>query len=409
MRGIFVREIADIDKLQNVINKQKQIVIYGAGIIGQGVFCLLNKMGVGENIIGFAVSPHTDHLNEYMGKPIKCIDEYDNGSTSVLIAVKQRYLEDVVKNIDKNNAYYINIKTLKKLFKEAFKDLISQKFIENWDKIDLSDEEFVTFCIRQIRRSCLDFEVNIVDHCNLNCQCCNHFSPIAPASYLEYEVFKKDLEQIARLTEGNVGRIWLIGGEPLLHPNIVSFLYCARELFPQTHITLDTNGTLLLKQNEGFWEALRQTGIELTLTKYPISIDYEAIDKKMKLENVEYAYTLSSKVLKTTYHLPLDLDAAQDEIESYMRCWHANECVTLRNGRIYTCPIAAHAHHFNEYFNKELYVGDANSISIYDVKDIEEILEFLKEPIPFCKHCNIKGYTFDLPWNISKKEISEWT
>lgn len=409
MRGFFVREIVGIKELLDTIRKKEQIVIYGAGVIGQGLFCLLNKMGLGENIVGFAVSPNTDHLNEYMGKKIKCIDEYDINSLSVLIAVKQRYLEDVIKNVDENKAYYINIRTLKEIFKEGCKDLIDQKFIKKLDKIDLSDEEFVTFCIRQIRRSRLDFEVNIVDHCNLNCQCCNHFSPIATTKYLEYDIFKRDLEQIAKLTDGDVGRIWLIGGEPLLHPNIIPFLYCVREFFPQTHITLDTNGTLLLKQEGEFWEALRQNKIELTLTKYPIGIDYEVIDKKMELENVAYAYTLSSKVLKTTYHLPLDLAASQDEVESYMRCWHANECVTLREGRLYTCPIAAHAHYFNEYFDKELYVGDFNSINIYDVKNITEIFDFLKEPIPFCKHCNIKGYTFDLPWDVSKKQMSEWT
>ena len=86
-----------------------------------------------------------------------------------------------------------------------------------------------------------------MDHCNLNCKCCNHFSPIATPFFLKLEDFEKDMARIAVLTEGNIGRIWLIGGEPLLHPDIVAFLYSARKFFPDTHITLDTNGTLLLK------------------------------------------------------------------------------------------------------------------------------------------------------------------
>ena len=185
-------------------------------------------------------------------------------------------------------------------------------------------------------------------------------------------------------------------------------MYSARKFFPDTHITLDTNGTLLLKQKEEFWQALRATGIELTLTKYPIDVDYALIDEKMKKEGVKYFYTLSSMVLKTTYHLPLVEDGELDGTENYIRCWHANECITVREGRIYTCPIAAHAHYFNEYFDKNLYVGDRNSISLYEVENEKEILDFLKKPIPFCRYCNIAGYTYDLEWGISKRKISEW-
>ena len=30
-------------------------------------------------------------------------------------------------------------------------------------------------------------EVNLADHCNLNCQCCDHFSPIAKKTFLDFE------------------------------------------------------------------------------------------------------------------------------------------------------------------------------------------------------------------------------
>lgn len=288
-------------------------------------------------------------------------------------------------------------------------NVIEDNFLDKLKEISLTDEEFVTFCIRQIRRTQLDFEINIVDHCNLNCQCCNHFSPIAKESYLDVDIFERDMSRIKELTGGDVGRIWLIGGEPLLHPSLVKILFIARKYFLQSHITLNTNGVLLLKQSEEFWKTLRDTGIELTITKYPVKVDYSMINSKIESEEVKYAYTLSSQVLKTTYHLPLDLAGGQDMTESYIRCWHANECITLKDGRLYTCPIAAHAHHFNAYFGKDLYTGKENSISIYEAKDIDEVFDFLKKPIPFCGYCNIKGYTYDLPWKTSKRDITEWT
>ena len=390
-----------------ILDKEKDIVIYGAGILGQGLFCLLKKLDLEKKVIGFAVSANTDHLNEYMGREIKCIDEYDENVT-VLVAVKEQYVSAVQGNLGSRSAFYIGVHTLKDLF-DNNQSLVEKEYKSKMKEILMTDEQYVTFCIRQIRRVRLDFEINIVDHCNLNCQCCNHFSPIANPYFLNIKEFEKDMSRIAELTSGDVGRIWLIGGEPLLHPNIKEFLYLARKYFPSTHITLDTNGTLLLKQSDDFWQALRDTEIELTLTKYPIQIDYEKINEKMKREKVKYAYTLSSAVLKTTYHLPLNVEGKLDGIENYLKCWHANECVTLRHGRIYTCPIAAHAHYFNEFFERNLYVGDLNSISIYEADNIEQIFDFLKRPIPFCRHCNIDGYTYDLPWGISKKDIKEWT
>lgn len=402
----------DLKTLTEIAEKKKNIVIYGAGILGQGLYLLLDKMGYGDRVEGFAVSPHSDHLNAYMGKDIKCIDQYDLSNTCIVIAVKIKFLDAVIENINKINpaggdVWYVGVFTLKGMFASA-DNVIEKSYLDKLLEMDITDEQYVTFCIRQVRRTQLDFEINIADHCNLNCQCCNHFSPIAKEKYLDVNDFERDMCRIKELTGGEVGRIWLIGGEPLLHPSLMEIMFIARRYFPRTHITINTNGILLLKQSEEFWKALRDTGIELTITKYPINVDYDLINSKLNSEQVKYAYTLSSQILKTTYHLPLDLDGKQDMVESYIRCWHANYCVTLRDGRLYTCPIAANAHHFNTYFERNLDVGDENSISIFETESIEEIIEFLKKPIPFCKYCNIQGYTFDLPWGISKRKITEW-
>lgn len=392
------------------IRGHENIVIYGAGMLGQGLLCGLQICGLDKRIIGYAVSAHAQHLSEYMGIPIKEITEYDTANISLIIAVKERYLEGVLKNLGENVPYvYVGCAVIRKMLEKngnGFDERVRQKLPE----LELSDEEFVTFCIKQIRRKQLDFEVNIADHCNLNCRCCNHFSPLAQPTFLDVKIFERDMMRLSELTKRNAGRIWLIGGEPLLHPEIDKFCLIARKAFPDADISIFTNGTLLERQKKGFWEVLRETHIELILTRYPISVDYDALNELMEREGVLYSYSLDSgEVLKTTYHLPLDLEGKLDGVANYIKCWHANECVTLRDGRIYTCPIAAHAHHFNKYFDEHLSESEANSISIYDVSDIEEILEFLKKPIPFCGHCNIDGYTYDMEWGISKRDIKEWT
>ena len=403
-------EIKSRDILVQTIKKYEGWIIYGAGVIGQGLFCLLKMLGLENRVLGFAVSDHTDHLDEFMDVPIKNISEYhmERNRYPVIIAVKRIYLNEISLQLGNTECCYADLRALKEIFEQD-----SSAVVDKWkaamDKADLTDEQYVTFCIRQIRRTRLDFEVNIADHCNLNCQCCNHFSPLAGEVFLDIGTFQKDLARIAELTAGNAGKIWLIGGEPLLHPQVADFMYIARELFPAAHITLNTNGMLLAGKKADFWQALRDTGTELTLTKYPVAVDYDGINRKMDSENVKYAYTLSSSVLKTTYHLPLDVEGKLDGVKNYLKCWHANECITLRNGAIYTCPIAAHAHYFNEYFGSNLYTGRKNFISIYEAENVEQILEFLKKPIPFCRHCNIDGYRYGLEWKTSRKDVREWT
>ncbi len=403
-------EIQSREELRQTIEKYEGWIIYGAGVIGQGLFCLLKMLGLENRVRGFAVSDHADHLNEFMRVPIKNISSYqmDNGKCPVMIAVKRQYLDDICAQLGHAECYYAGLRVLKELFEQDC-GAVSEEWKRAIKEVKMTDEQYVTFCIRQIRRTRLDFEVNIADHCNLNCQCCNHFSPLAEETLLDIGVYQRDLRRIRELTAGDVGKIWLIGGEPLLHPQVTDFMYVARELFPNTHITLNTNGTLLLNKKADFWQALRDTGTELTLTKYPIPLDYAQIDQKMQAEHVKYAYTLSSAVRKTTYHLPLDVEGKQDGIKNYLKCWHANECITLRGGVLYTCPIAAHAHYFNEYFGRNLYTGPKNSISIYEAEHVEQILEFLKQPIPFCRHCKIDGYRYGLEWRTSRKDIREWT
>ena len=68
------------------------------------------------------------------------------------------------------------------------------------------------------------FIVDIVDHCNLNCKCCGHFSPLAQKSFLDKETFEKDICRLYELLNGNIHCLELMGGEALLHPQLEDFI-----------------------------------------------------------------------------------------------------------------------------------------------------------------------------------------
>ena len=150
-----------------------------------------------------------------------------------------------------------------------------QKIENKFKKFDLSNKYFPDFTISSL-------EVHIAEHCNLNCQCCNHYSPLAKEEFLDINIFEKDLNRLSQLTNGNISYLKLLGGEPLLCPNLIDYFQTARKYFPNSNIVLMTNAILLNKCDDNFYEALRKYDIEICLTKYPLKIDFKAIEKKFK-------------------------------------------------------------------------------------------------------------------------------
>lgn len=254
----------------------------------------------------------------------------------------------------------------------------------------------------------LKFVVHLADHCNLNCQCCDHFSPIAQEKLTDLETFKRDIKRLSELCKGECDLIDFEGGEPLLHPDAIQFAIYARKNFPKGSLRFYTNGLLLPKQPESFWKACREYGIEIEVTKYPIPFDYETVSKKAQELGVRLFYCNNAETQKTSYLIPLDIYGSQSPVKSYCKCFHANSCIMLKNGRLYPCTVAPNIEHFNKYFHKDLVLSEADSIDIYKAKSFEEIAKFLAKPIPFCRYCNVSGREFGLKWGQSKRKITEW-
>lgn len=253
------------------------------------------------------------------------------------------------------------------------------------------------------------FVVHLVDECNLRCKGCDHFAPLAKGGYLEPEVFDKDMKRLGELSGGEVNRIGLMGGEALLHPRICEFFDIARKYFSKTNIQVVTNGLLLNQKKEDFWLSCRKNDIEIVNTKYPLKLDFEKMRVTAEKYGVRFKhFTIEGEAVKTSYKIPLALSEEQNGRENFMSCFHANNCTMLKSGRMYTCTVAPNIVHFNKYFGKKIPLTEQDSIDIYKAKDMNEILEFLSRPIPFCRFCNVKGRSFGHSWARSEQDISEW-
>ncbi|MDR2406625.1 MAG: radical SAM protein, partial [Bacteroidales bacterium] len=93
---------------------------------------------------------------------------------------------------------------------------------------------------------------------------------------------------------------------------------------------------------------------------------------------------------------------------NFSKCPQANWCISLQDGKLFTCGTIPYIRHLNKYFNQNFKVTDDDFIDIFRAKDINEILDFLCRPPPFCRYCNQKAIVRYLEWGVSKREISEW-
>jgi hypothetical protein len=107
-------------------------------------------------------------------------------------------------------------------------------------------------------------EINAVQGCNLSCRACSHTSPVlSPRAVVDPESVRRDLTLLARSYRCEHVRI--LGGEPLLHPDLPGLVAAIRASGICDRVRVVTNGVLLSRQDDRFWQAVD----ELHVSVYP--------------------------------------------------------------------------------------------------------------------------------------------
>ena len=248
----------------------------------------------------------------------------------------------------------------------------------------------------------LDYlETQLVDHCNLNCRGCSHFSPLSEKKFTDLNTFKKDFLRLKQLFD-NISTIFLMGGEPLLYPDLSIFLQFTRSQFPKSIISIVTNGMLLLRQEESFWKTCRKNNILIRITKYPIKLDFESI--RNAASNAGVNIEISDQT--SHFYKYLNLEGSSDPVLAFKECQSVYRCPHLRDGKIYKCRIPALIHLFNRRFEKNIPVCESDFLSIHSNTSGLDILKFLNTPSPICRWCLTDWPTFK--WKLTKKKFNEW-
>ena len=270
----------------------------------------------------------------------------------------------------------------------------------------LYERIYGTFFRKKPKRLHFNFEIHITDYCNLNCKGCFHFSPLVKQGQIyPYDEFEKEIMTISKIFNGKFGWIHLLGGEPLLNKDINKYLDCIGKYVKKGKVSLITNGLLLTKMDDSFYETCKRNNIEIAVSKYPLDIDYQKMKEYVASKGVKFIFFGEDK--NEFSFMSLGKGHENEFRKRYLSCNVSNACVTLDHGKLYYCSASAYIRFFNEKFN-ENYDNSTDSISIYG-HNKKDILNFLRTPHHFCGYCDVKLRDSTLfPWKRSELKRQEW-
>jgi organic radical activating enzyme len=235
---------------------------------------------------------------------------------------------------------------------------------------------------RVFNRAC---EVNIVEHCNLRCRSCAHLSPALSKHFVDPGALSSDLTALAGSYHVKVLR--LLGGEPLLHPDLLDIMAAARESHVADQIEITTNGLLLPRVERRFWEVVDAVQISL----YPgRSLRQDQLDTCIDLarRNNVFIRCRRYRSFQESYSEQGTDDPALVK-RIYVTCNSAHRwrCHTVANGWFFKC---AQSYMIPRGMSLGPDATYRNGIQIDDSPEFRDrLLSYLTspEPLPACRNC----------------------
>jgi len=243
-------------------------------------------------------------------------------------------------------------------------------------------------------------EVHLADHCNLNCKGCSHFSPFADRIFADIVQYTKDLKQLSRLAS-NIRKIRLLGGEPLLNPNITAFVFASRKYFPYSDIQIISNGILLPTMKEEFWQDCQRAKVTIEVNIAP-----PFFEKQQMWTTIVKSHGIRVRAFRKTEFIDfIDANGSSEEKENFKRCRKRFQLFPMLNeGKIYNCFIPATVHYFNNKYGAD--IPNAEYVHIHDPQISGwEIMRQIEASTRACKYCT--GGWKSVPRFLWTQE--EWT
>lgn len=386
--------IYELEDMMEFCKNYETLYIYGRGENQEYLLKFFDMCEV--KISGYVVSVLPDKELEfiYRDMPVKSIEDCLNGNKKIgiILALPDKHYGTII-------------------------PLLRQAQFHDYFVMSEYNKQTIAVQMKSRLKEEMTFEINLVDHCNLSCQMCDHYSQLSKKWFVPLEQFEKDMIRMGELFEHKIGAITLLGGEPTLHEEIIECIRITRREFPEGDIIILTNGILLVElehsQKGNLWEVCKENNVRIIVTVYPIKFDYFVIEKKGKEYGVPVFMSSnihagkSEKIKKISDKHTMDLEGNVKKFYC-VSCLYFNKFNVVKDGKLYMCPIAAHSNIFNEAFQQNLLLEQEDFLDIYQINSWKEIAEFSSRYVPFCRYCDLKHWGHHSEWKASSKTIEEY-
>ena len=195
------------------------------------------------------------------------------------------------------------------------------------------------------------------------------------------EKFERDFERLHEFID-DFGAIKILGGEPLLNPEVSEFVKVCRKLYPATPLHVVTNAILLPKMPDEFFDTVRSCNAEICISFYPpMESKMPAIHKLLVEKNVNHV--ISSKI--EFFNWRQTLKRNNDPERMFKLCGYTN-CHNLCDGKIAACFLPFVTKYFNAYYGKNL--PEDGALDLYDPNlTTEKLKAHLLKPFERCRYC----------------------
>ena len=179
-------------------------------------------------------------------------------------------------------------------------------------------------------------EYSATYHCNLKCSQCSHMSPFIDKQFPSIESYERDIYRLSEAVHAKVIR--LLGGEPLLNPNIDLFIKIAKKSGIADAVMVTTNGLLLHRMSASFWKNVDYILVSL----YPginLKKSYRSLKRQAKDYNTSIWFQFITHFRTTIVTQPHKKDWVTYMIYHLCRDVHLFHCHMIHEGLLYKCAV----------------------------------------------------------------------
>lgn len=235
------------------------------------------------------------------------------------------------------------------------------------------------------------FEIPITDACNLNCKgCLFSCNRHGERDHMTLAEITSDFRRMSELFY-DIPWIRILGGEPLLHPDLAGAVRAAREIFPTTEIDICTNGLLVPQMSDELLQTIAAQHVTVHISEYrPVEKIASQIAARLKSFGIEHYFLKREEFYKFYTQHP-----EHDGTKSHEAC-PSSGCREVYRGKLVKCSAVLAFERMNKQFGTQYDVRKGEDW--FDLHDERltgwDIMKKLDEAVPACRYCDTAHQQF---------------